>query len=132
MSTSATPPPIPPPIAATPAPPAKSFAKQAATFSLFAPLVSFFIGIFLQPQVRGNRAGMMILGLLSTLLIIGGLILGIAALVSARRHGVQGVRGRAITGMCICGVLTLFMLLSIPVMIRAVHRARERQMQQSP
>jgi len=130
MSTSATPSPVPPPITATPKTPATPFAKQAATFSLFAPLVSIFIGIFGQPQVRGNRAGMMILGLVSVLLIVGGLVLGIAALVSARRHGVQGVRGRAITGTCICGLLTIVMLLSIPGLMLAVKRAKERQRQQ--
>ena len=106
------------------------FAKQAATFSLLAPLISIFIGIFGQQQVRGNRAAMMILGLASTLLILLGLILGIAALVSSKRHGVQGVRGRAIAGTCICGILTLLMLLSIPVMIRVGQRAKERQRQQ--
>src|SRR6266581_619697 len=94
MDTSPPPLPTPPPIIPAP-PPASSFPRQAAAFSLVAPLVSFATGIFLQPQVRGIRIAMIVLGLTSMLLIIAGLVLGIVALratvtdVAARRNESQ-------------------------------------------
>ena len=109
---------------------ATPFAKQAATFSLFAPLIAVLISIVGQPLVFGNRAGMMILGLVCVSLILGGLAFGIAALVSARHRAVPGIRGKAIIGTCLCGVLALSMALSIPLAIRATDRKREQAQQQ--
>jgi hypothetical protein len=120
----------PPPLALEQEPPSSSFPKQAATFSLVAPLVSFMIGIVLQPQVRGNRVAMIILGLTSTFLIIGGLILGIVALVATRRYGREGVFGRALVGTCINGLLVLLILIGTPGLIRAIERAKAQQRQQ--
>jgi hypothetical protein len=120
--------PTPPPIPTRP--PVNTFPKQAATFSLVAPLVSFGIGIFFQPQVRGNRIAMIILGLTSMLLIISGLVLGIVALASTKKHGRAGIFGRALAGTCINGLLVLFMLIGIPGLMKAAERAREKQRQQ--
>jgi uncharacterized membrane protein len=93
-------------------------------------LVSFGIGIFLQPQVRGNRIAMIVLGLTSMLLIISGLILGIVALVATKRHGRAGIFGKALVGTIINGLLVLAMLVTIPGLMKAMERAKARQQQQ--
>ena len=132
-----TPPPLPksPPQLPTSVRPASSFPSQAATFSVIAPLIAIGISIVLQPQVRGNRWAMMILGATSMLLIVLGLVFGIVALVGTRRHGRHGIFGKAMTGTCICGILTLLICLSLPGLMRAAQRAmamqRERMMQSS-
>jgi len=132
-----TPPPLPksPPQLPASVRPVSSFPSQAATFSLIAPFVAIGISIVLQPQVRGNRWAMMILGATSMLLIVLGLVFGILALIGSRRHGRQGIFGKAMTGTCICGILTLLMFLSLPGLMRAAGRARamqrERMMQSS-
>ena len=100
-----------------------SSARQAATFSLVAPLASFGIGIFLQPQVRGNRIAVIVLSLTSMFLIIAGLVLGIAALVATKRHGRAGIFGKALAGTCINALLVLAMLISIPVWMKAIHKS---------
>ena len=125
-----TPPPIqtPPPI--VPGPSTDSFPKQAALFSVIAPLVSFGIGIFVQPQVRGNRTAMIVLGLTSMLLIISGFVLGIIALASTKKHGRVGIYGKALAGTCINGLLVLLMLISIPGLMKAMDRAKAKQRQQ--
>src|SRR5262245_20229210 len=128
MDTS-TPPPIPPQIRVSP-PPANSFPRQAAKFSITSPIIAIGISIFLQRQVQGNRWAMLILGLTSILFIVLGLVFGILALVATRRHGRQGIFGTAIAGTCICGLLTLLMLISIPGLIRAAERAKAMQRQQ--
>lgn len=121
------PPPIPPQIPVSS--PANTFARQAATFSVIAPFIAMGISVALQPQVRGNRWAMIILGLTSVLLIVLGLVFGIVALVATKRHGRHGILGKAIAGTCICGLLTLLMLISIPGLIRAAERAKAIQRQ---
>jgi hypothetical protein len=110
-------------------PPPGSFAKQAANFSVCAPAVSILIGLVTQSSAQGNRLAMLILGLVSVSLIVGGFVLGIAGFVSAVRHGIPGVRTRAIVGTCICGLLTLLEAMSIPIAVRAAQQAKDRQMQ---
>jgi len=109
------------------APPGKSFARQAATFSVLAPAVAVGLSIFIQPQVRGDRLAMMIVALASMSLIVLGCVFGIVALVIAKRRGEQGVSGRAAAGTIISGLLILMTLLSIPGLMRARERAKERQ-----
>lgn len=127
--------PLPPPLPGAPSPatgaspPARSFPRQAATFSLYAPFAAIGLNIALQQTVRGSRAAMLVLGLTSTLLILLGFIFGIMALAATRRHGRQGIFGKSIAGICINGLLILLMLLSIPGLIRAAERARELQRQ---
>jgi hypothetical protein len=110
-------------------PPNNSFARQAAKFSVVAPLVAVAINMFVQPQVRGNRIAMIILGLISVSLIVSGCTFGIVALVVAKRRGEKGISGTAAVGTIICGILTLAMLLSIPALWRAMERAKETQRQ---
>ena len=120
-----TPPPLPPV-----APAGNSFAKQAALFSLLAPLVAIGINLFGHQAVQGNRAGMIILGGTCTLLILLGFIFGFVALAGMKKHGKQGILGKAIAGICINGIIILFMLIAIFAFIQAAHHARENQQQQ--
>ncbi len=106
-----------------------SFPKQAAKFSLYAPLASFCIGIFVRPQVHGNRMAMIVLGLTSMLLIITALVLGIMALVATKRRGRAGIFGRALVGTCINGLCVLAMLIIIPGLIKAIASAEARRSQ---
>lgn len=130
MNTSSPPPiPTPPPIVPTPVS-ASSFPRQAATFSLFAPLISIAIAIFVQPQVRGIRVAMIVFGLLQMLVITSGLVLGIVALVATKRHGRAGIFGKALAGTCINGLIVLLMLLTIPGLMKAIDRAKAKQRQQ--
>ena len=110
--------------------PSSAFAKQAAKCSFVAPLIAIALGIFAQPQVRGVRIAMIILGLTSVLLVIGGLILGIVALVATRRHGREGILGRALAGTCINGFIILMMLISTFGFMKAMEKAKARQRQQ--
>ncbi|MFZ4395154.1 MAG: DUF2569 family protein [Kiritimatiellia bacterium] len=91
--------------------PAELFATQAAYFSLFAPIFIILVNAFLPPSVHRDRGAMLFLGAVDFIGIFGGLALGIAALKSARRHAVQGIRGVAIAGTCLCGILALVSLL---------------------
>ena len=129
-----TPPPIlpqgsPPIIPASPS--VNSFPKQAALFSILAPLVSFGIGIFGQAAVQGNRAAVLILGCVSTLLILAGFVLGVVALFGMKKHGKKGILGKAAAGVCISGFLILMMLIAIPRFARMAQQANAAQAQQT-
>ena len=72
---------------------------------------------------------MMILGCTAILLILAGFVLGIVALVQTKKHGKEGIFGKAIAGVCVNGLLIALMLISIPGLIKAVERAKEKQRQ---
>jgi hypothetical protein len=84
--------------------PAQSFGEQAARFSLYAPLLAFFIGIIANAS-RDKASAAMPLLIINCLLVVAGLVLGIAALVSMRRYGRQGILGRAIAGVLLNGMI---------------------------
>lgn len=107
-----------------------SFPRQAATFSLVAPCISFAIAIFVQPQIRGIRLAMIVFGLLQMLMIISGFVLGIVALAATRWCGRTGIFGKAITGTCVNGLLILLTLVGIPGIIKAANRAKAFRQQQ--
>jgi hypothetical protein len=118
----------PPPLISAP-PSASSFTRQAALFSLLASFVGIGINVLGHQSVQGNRVGMIVLGGICTLLILAGFVLGIGALIGTRKHGRKGIFGRAIAGICINGVIILFMLIAIPGFIKAAERAKEMQRQ---
>ena len=120
---------VPPPLPIVSSP--SSFPKQAASYSFFAPFVSIAIAVIVQPQVRGERLAMMLLGALQMLLIISGLILGVAALMATKRHGRAGIFGMAMAGTCINGLLVLAMLIAIPGLMKAIERAKALQKQKT-
>jgi hypothetical protein len=126
-----TPPPIIPQTPPLPSeiPTGNSFARQAASFSLLAPLFSIGINIFGHQAVQGSRIGMIILGGTCTLLILLGFVFGIVALVGMKKHGKKGILGKAVAGVCINGAIIFLMLIAIPTFIQAARHARERRQQ---
>jgi len=111
------------------APPASSFTRQAALFSVLAPFISFVLGIVSGQVVQGNRISMIVLGGTSIVLILAGFVCGIVALIGTKKHGKKGIFGRAIAGICINGIIILLMLIAIPSFIKAAQRAKEMQQQ---
>jgi len=107
----------PPPLAAAVST-GSSFPKQAALFSLLAPLVSIVVNLVGHQAVQGNRAGMIVLGCACTLLILLVFVFGIVALVGMRKHGMRGILGKAVAGVCINGVIILLMMIAIPTFLR--------------
>lgn len=89
--------------------PISSFTKQAATFGLFAPLVSFTTAIFVLPLVYGIRLAAIAFCFLQMLIILSGFILGIVALVSTKKYGRRGILSKAIAGTCIIA-MAIFVL----------------------
>ena len=96
---------------------------------MLAPFVSIGINGVGHQSVQGNRVGMIVLGDTCTLLILAGFVLGIVALIGTRKHGKKGIFGRAVAGICINGIIVLFMLIAIPSFIKAAERAKEMQRQ---
>jgi hypothetical protein len=112
-----------------PAPPANSFARQAALFSFLAPFIGAGINFLGHQAVQGNRVGLIILGCIGTLFVFAGFVLGIMALIGTRKHGTRGILGRAIAGICINGIIICLMLIAIPGFKRAAELAKEQQQQ---
>jgi hypothetical protein len=94
------------------------FCRQAALFSLLAPLVAIAVNVIGQNAVQGNRAGMIVLGGACTLLILLGFVFGIVALAGMKKHGKKGILGKAAAGVCINGVIVILMLIAIPTFLR--------------
>jgi hypothetical protein len=107
----------------------KPFVFQAAQASILAPAISIVTSIIinsggqLPPLARG------IAGISCILLILLGFIFGIIALFGIRRYGKRGILGRAIAGLCINGILIVFMIASIPMYKKMAERAKEMQRQ---
>ena len=97
--------------------PKTSFSKHAATVSLIAPLLSLLSGIYLQMQLRGHGDGMVILGCISVVLLVAGLLAGLVALLAARQNGPGGVRGMALAGVLINSLLLLGVCVYLPRMV---------------
>lgn len=109
----------------------KPFAFQAAQASLLAPLTAVGVSIVVNAGM-GNQASPLvkiITGSLCVLLIVLGFVFGIVALFGVRRHGKKGILGRAIAGIAINGVIIAFMIISIPMYMKAAERAKEMQRQ---
>jgi len=101
----------------------QSFGQQAARFSLYAPFVALAIGSFAmgnkdQPSVAIS------LGIINLALITSGLCLGIAALLSIRRYGRQGILMRAIVGVVLNTMVVVALLL---VLLPAVMAGRMKE-----
>ena len=117
------PPPLPPP--------KKPFVFQAAQASLLAPAIAFGMGIFVNVGLSGQSSPLVgiITGSLSILLIVLGFVFGIIALAGVPRYGKKGILGRGIAGVCINGILIVFMIISIPMYKKMAERAKEIQKQ---
>ena len=126
---------VPPPIIPSPPPVVsdfedkRSFSKQAAWFSVLAPLVNFIVNVSFRPETRGSWIGQMILGCTCALIILAAFVFGIVALVNTRKVGKEGIFGKALAGVIINGILIFFIAISIPAFKRAVENTREKEQQ---
>ena len=107
--------------------PDSSFPKQAAIFSLCAPFISFLISIVVRPQLQGDRIATIVLGSISSLIILAGLVFGIMALVATKRHGREGIFGRAIVGTTINGIIVISWVIFFPWMIKEIEKDKAVQ-----
>ena len=84
--------------------PPTPFALQAARASVIAPGLAVFIGLMSSSAVRDSSASL-IIGLIGSLLIFGGLICAVIGLISIKKHGTKGLLVRSIFGLVINGFL---------------------------
>ena len=107
-------------------PAAGRFSKFAATFSLVAPFIVFFLYVlffwYMQSHGRTRIVTLGILGSLPLLLIILGIALGIVALALVKRQEHKGIFGMALAGVCINSLLILLLLVGPLVLALAVTR----------
>ena len=89
------------------------FTKLAAIFSLLAPVIAFFIGLFLfwyvQSHGRTRLAILGVIGSLPLLVIFSGLALGIIALAQIKRQEHKSIFGTALAGVCINSLLLVLL-----------------------
>ena len=123
---------LPPPI---PAEPRNSSFHQAATASAFAPLIAIALTVFSSAgrtnlDLQSQRPVALIVGIVSSILILIGLICGIVALFGIRRHGKKGILTKALCGIIIPLLLSA---LAVPNFMAARSQAiKNRQYQTSP
>src|SRR5882757_7261059 len=90
-------------------PAAGRFPVFAATCSLLAPFVVFFLYLlffwYVESHGRTRMVTLGLLGLLPLLLILLGIILGIVALALIKRQEHKGLFGVALAGVCINSLL---------------------------
>jgi len=94
-----------------------SFPRQAASASLFAPFLSLLIGLFLEPLVRGNRAGILFLGVFLIVLLTIGFIMGVVAMVRSSRYRSDGIFANAVGGVLFSGLFVVGMFFFLPMML---------------
>ncbi len=101
-----------------------SIFHQAATASVFAPLIAIGINIAttasrtnLDPQTQ--RPVALIVGIVCSLIILIGLVCGVAALFGIRNHGKKGILGKAL-----CGIMIPLLLAAIAIPNFRAARAR--------
>jgi hypothetical protein len=123
-----------------PLPPTRSFPNKAANFSLFAPLVAPFVIslaamlIYMSPLSlgHGNRPAVpmviifFLFGSVPLLSIPAGLVLGVGALVGADRLKSGRIFWKAFVGICLNGLLCLFLFLSLLADMRRVNSTHGR------
>jgi small-conductance mechanosensitive channel len=90
------------------------FPFQAARFSFWAPVVSFFLNLTSSGATADSRAVSMVIGLLCMLLVLSGFILAIYALIASgqpRRKGhlAYAIAGLILNGLVIFGWIYVFM-----------------------
>lgn len=97
--------------------PGQSFGEQAARFSLYAPFVGFLIGFLSRSSQTPSASTAMFT--INCCLIVVGLLLGIAALISMRRYGTEGILVRAIVGVFLNGMVIVALLIILLPVVQA-------------
>jgi len=97
--------------AKTPPPQPTSFITRAAWFSLLAPCFGLAVYLFGQRALSGSPVGMLVLGVVCSLVIAGGFIFGVVAFFAPKGEK-TGTMRKAIVGICINGLLISFAILS--------------------
>jgi hypothetical protein len=109
------------------------FAVQAAKFSLYAPFVIIVLNILLQEGFKADdgsanaalvRSAKFIIGGLSAITFLAGLVLGVVALFGISKHGAAKILWRAIAGICLNGLLLLASLAAVMILSGVIHRLR--------
>jgi hypothetical protein len=97
----------------------RKFAVQAATFSLWVPLVGIIVGML--SNMSGSHSGMggLIIACTFMVLYVVAFFLSIYALVSVRKYGTKGILFRAIIGFLFNGAIIAVTILIIPAMRKA-------------
>src|SRR5262249_31941245 len=120
-----------PTITPPPLPGRKNKYQEMARASWLAPIICFAVNAVLIPTLGNKDTGVdkvrMIVG---PLFIVVGLLLGVTALFSIRKHGKGGILGPAITGISIN--LLLIVLGLLPVLYFKANRAHLQPAFHSP
>jgi hypothetical protein len=134
-----TPPPLPttPPVPVAPlgyaqpipvVPRTDTIYHQAAKAAWVAPLIMFALSCLITGAMghndQDNRPVRLVQGVLSILLIVGGLACGIVAMCGIRRYGKSGILVPAIVGLLINGLLVSLVGLGFVAGFRSAARAR--------
>ena len=86
----------PPPLLAISKPSGKTFAHQAATASLLAPLLAILVSAASQAAgSQASRIAAVTVGFVSLLFIVAGLVMGIVGLCGIKQNGPRGRRRMA-------------------------------------
>ena len=101
---------IPPPLSPCSAD-KNTFFHQAARASFWAPIVALAIGLFTASQREKDPAMTMVIGVLNSLLIAGGLALAVIALIGMRKVGRQRILGYALAGLIINALVVVSMVI---------------------
>lgn len=102
----------------------KSFYHLAARASLYAPLFCWLLAILnnnvLGPTMGTANAqlGRNIAGCITMLLVPTGFVLGIIALLAMKKVGTEGIKGRAITGVILNGLIIVALIPLFPQILK--------------
>jgi hypothetical protein len=106
----------PPPLLAISKPSGKTFAHQAATASLLAPLLAILVSAASQAAgSQASRIAAVTVGLVSLLFIVAGLIMGIVGLCGIKQNGPRGILGKSVAGLLINGLLLTFFMVGLVI-----------------
>ncbi len=102
-----------------------TFFRNAAKYSLFAPLIVFGLGIVLDQGVKPSvdpstyRMFAIGIGITNLILLLFGFMSGIVALCGIKKYGKEKILWRGIAGLLICGFFLSAALLIIPVILHS-------------
>ncbi len=105
---------------------ASNFGQHAARASYAAPLAALVLGIYAISTDSDGAIGPVIVGI-GLLLILAGLVLGVAALAGTARWGREKVLAPAIVGLTIGSLMLALVVMLVPSQLRARTTAQARR-----